>query len=77
MAVTGNEKLVEVVVPRDNLTRAHFSAFHFRFWRLGCWLDVIVDDLLPVTNSLELVFSSNKIHPNEFWLPLFEKAFDK
>jgi hypothetical protein len=80
MALTRNEQLLEIVIPSDNALRHNMNmgAYHFRFWKLGYWYDVCVDDFLP-TNSLnsELIFSHNKIYPNEFWVPLFEKAFAK
>ena len=53
------------------------GAYHFRFWKLGYWHDVVVDDYLPVNKSDELIFSYNKTYRNEFWIPLFEKALAK
>ena len=52
--------------------------FHFRFWRFGEWIDVVVDDLLPVqaeTNSL--TNCHNNKDPNEMFGPLLEKAYAK
>jgi hypothetical protein len=79
MCLTKNEQLLEYIVPPDNALRENMDmgAFHFRFWKLGEWYDVVVDDYLPVNKSYELIFSHNKTYPNEFWVPLFEKAFAK
>jgi hypothetical protein len=79
MAFTKNEKLLEIILPKDNLDEENIQlgAFHFRFWRLGYWYDVVVDDYLPTNISNELIFSYNKIYTNEYWVPLFEKALAK
>ncbi|XP_036410374.1 calpain-10 [Megalops cyprinoides] len=49
--------------------------FAFRFWQLGCWVDVEVDDQLPCIGS-KLCFSHCQ-SPSAFWVPLLEKAYAK
>ena len=39
-------------------------------------MEVFVDDRLPTING-QLIYGGNKSQPNEFWVPLVEKAYAK
>jgi calpain len=64
-------QLFSKVVPENQSFEEDYAGiFHFRFWLYGKWVDVVVDDRLPYWPNGQLVFCSNKKHPNEYWAPL-------
>lgn len=67
----------------NGLIFMYTGCFHFRFWRLGQFYDVVVDDYLPFYSKPEqnsendLVFCRSNKTPNLMWPCLLEKAYAK
>ncbi|XP_076017134.1 calpain-1 catalytic subunit-like [Genypterus blacodes] len=75
-ALTFQEHIFEQVVPLEqSSTEGYCGLYHFRFWRFGRWVDIVIDDKLPTING-SLIFVHSKT-PNEFWPALLEKAYAK
>uniref|UniRef100_A0AAQ4P9D1 Calpain catalytic domain-containing protein n=1 Tax=Gasterosteus aculeatus aculeatus TaxID=481459 RepID=A0AAQ4P9D1_GASAC len=75
-ALTLQPQIFEKVVPVDQTFDAKYCGlFHFRFWRFGKWVDVVIDDKLPTIDG-RLLFAHSK-DQNEFWPALMEKAYAK
>ena len=76
---TKSEFFKRVIPEEQSFERGQYCGmFRFRFWRYGKWIEVVVDDRLPVHgHTNRLVYCSNKKYPNEFWCALIEKAYAK
>jgi len=68
-----SDVLFNNVVPKNQ----DFSAgiFRFRFFRLGRWEEVVIDDRLPTCDGKLIYLKS--VDSNEFWSALLEKAYAK
>ncbi|XP_035465750.2 calpain-2 catalytic subunit isoform X2 [Scophthalmus maximus] len=75
-ALTFQDNILKQVVPPEQKFDADYSGlFHFRFWRFGKWVDVVIDDKLPTVDGRPIFVSSKE--PTEFWPALLEKAYAK
>lgn len=69
-------RIMNNVIPSgQGFTQKYVGIFHFRFWRFGKWMDIVIDDKLPTLDGRYLFVGP--ANGNEFWPALLEKAYAK
>ena len=63
-ALSSNVKLyaknIQKLQPQTFEESDYFGIFHFRFYHLGDWIDVVIDDYLPTIDG-SLIFAHSKV----------------
>lgn len=75
-SLTQNPQHLQKILKDQSFSSQYAGIFCFRFWKCGQWVEVVVDDRLPVGHNGCLF-----VHPfyrnHEFWPCLLEKAYAK
>ncbi|PVD32071.1 hypothetical protein C0Q70_07499 [Pomacea canaliculata] len=74
-------KHLEKIIPgyknfEQGFSKDYTGAFHFNIWRFGEWVDIVVDDRMPMLDGRHL-FCGPMGSAQELWGPLVEKAYAK
>uniref|UniRef100_A0A673T4A4 Calpain-13 n=1 Tax=Suricata suricatta TaxID=37032 RepID=A0A673T4A4_SURSU len=75
-SLTQNPQHLQKILMDQSFSHHYAGIFHFRFWQCGQWVEVVVDDRLPVLNR-EYLFVQPRNNNQEFWPCLLEKAYAK
>ncbi|XP_004582768.2 calpain-13 [Ochotona princeps] len=75
-SLTQNPPCLQKILLAQSFSHQYAGIFRFRFWQCGYWVEVVVDDRLPVVDNVCL-FVKPRQGSQEFWPCLLEKAYAK
>ncbi|CAH8441341.1 unnamed protein product [Schistosoma rodhaini] len=77
--VTKYPALMSNIIPPNQTFKGsgYTGAFVFNFWRFGEWVEVVVDDRIPVVKGTCNPVFIHSTDNSEFWSCLLEKAYAK
>ncbi|XP_021109347.1 calpain-13 isoform X2 [Heterocephalus glaber] len=75
-SLTQNPQCLQKILMDQSFSHQYAGIFHFQFWQCGQWVDVVIDDRLPVVGK-ECLFVHPRKDNQEFWPCLLEKAYAK
>ncbi|XP_045700384.1 calpain-13 isoform X2 [Phyllostomus hastatus] len=75
-SLTQSKKHLQKILKNQSFSQQYAGIFRFWFWQCGQWVEVVVDDRLPVLNN-EYLFVHPCSNSQEFWPCLLEKAYAK
>ena len=74
MLLANQPQLLQNLIVCDGIDKG-FAVF--QFFKNGKWQQIIVDTLIPYSETLKSIVYARSHNPQEFWLPLLEKAYAK
>lgn len=75
-SLTQNPQCLQKILMNQSFSYQYAGIFHFRFWQCGQWVEVVIDDRLPVVGN-NFCFVHPRRGNQEFWPCLMEKAYAK
>ncbi|KAL6069295.1 hypothetical protein STEG23_005521, partial [Scotinomys teguina] len=75
-SLTQNPQCLQKILMDQSYSHQYAGIFRFRFWQCGQWVEVVVDDRLPVIGK-NFLFVHPRRGNQEFWPCLMEKAYAK
>ncbi|XP_028634826.1 calpain-13 isoform X2 [Grammomys surdaster] len=75
-SLTQNPQCLQKILMDQSYSHQYAGIFQFRFWQCGQWVEVVIDDRLPVVGK-NFLFVHPRRDNQEFWPCLMEKAYAK
>ena len=69
-----NQEFLKNLIVRNGMKYGYMV---FQFFINGEWKSVIIDTLLPYSSKTKKLIFASCVNPEEFWVPLIEKAYAK